>query len=79
MDCNQPVEVILHTTEEFQIFLMAHPSGDCKLSNVNLMIYDMIKLSKCCGLYNKYIDMAEQDQRRQEDLGKLPLTFNYRI
>ena len=61
------------------MFLMAHPGRDCKLSDVNLISYDIIKLSKCGGLYNKDRDMAEQDQRRQEDLGKLPLTFNYRI
>ena len=76
MDCNQLVEVVLHTTEEVQMFLMAHPGGDCKLSDVNIISYDMIKLSKCGGLYNKDIDMAEKDQRRQEDLGKLLPTFN---
>ena len=64
MDCNQLVEVILHIAEEVQMFLMAHPGGDFKLSDVNLISYDMIKLSKCCGLYNKYIEMAEKDQRR---------------
>ena len=53
------------------MFLMAHPGGDFKLSDVNLISYDMIKLSKCCGLYNKYIEMAEKDQRRQEDMGNL--------
>ena len=26
--CNQPVEVMLQTTEEVQIFLMVHPYGD---------------------------------------------------
>ena len=79
MDFNQPVEVVLRTTEEVQMLLMAHPDGYRKLNDVNLISYAMIKLSKCGGLYNKYVEMAEQDQRRQEYMGKLPLTFNYRI
>ena len=28
MYSNQPVKVILRTTEEFQMFLMSHPDGD---------------------------------------------------
>ena len=47
MDCNQQVEVMLRTTEEVQMFLMAHPDGDRKLSDVNLISEAMIKLSKC--------------------------------
>ena len=39
MDCNQPVEVMIHTT-----------GGYCDLSNVNIISYAMIKLSKCGGL-----------------------------
>ena len=29
MDCNQPVEVMLRTTEEVKIFPMDHLDGDC--------------------------------------------------
>ena len=50
MDCNQPVEVMLRTTEKVQMFLMAHPYGYCKLINVNLISYAITKLSKCGGL-----------------------------
>ena len=34
MDSNQPVKLMLSTTEEVQIFLTAHPGGDRKLKNV---------------------------------------------
>ena len=46
MDRNQPVEVMLYTTEEIQMFLMEHPDGYRELSNLNLISYDIIKLSK---------------------------------
>ena len=52
----QPVELMLRTTEEVQIFLMAHPDGYSKLNDVNLIIYAVIKLSKCGGLYIKSIE-----------------------
>ena len=55
MDLNQLVEVILRNTEEVQMFLMANPDGDLKLSDVNIIRYAMIKLSKCGGLYTKAI------------------------
>ena len=38
------------------MFLMVHPYGDRKLSDVNLISYAMIKLSKCGGLYTKAIE-----------------------
>ena len=37
------------------MFLMAHPDRDCKLRNVNLISYAMIKISKYGGLYTKAI------------------------
>ena len=52
---NQPVEVMLPTNEEVQMFLMEHPYGDCELSAVNIISYNMIKLSKCGGLCTKSI------------------------
>ena len=55
MYCNQPVELMLRTTEEVQMFLMAHTDRDRKLSDINLISYAMIKLSKCGGLYTKAI------------------------
>ena len=53
MDHNQPVEVMILTTEEFQMILMAHPYGDNEIRNVNIISYATIKLSKCGGLYNR--------------------------
>ena len=50
IDCNQPVQLIIRTNEEFQMFLMENSDGDRELSNVNLIIYVMIKLSKFDGL-----------------------------
>ena len=45
MDCNQPVDVMLHAT-----------GVDCDLSDVNIISYAMIKISKCGGLYQKAIE-----------------------
>ena len=39
------------------MFLMAHPDGYHELSDVNLITYAMIKLSKCGGLYTKAIEL----------------------
>ena len=55
IDRNQLVEVMLRTTEKFQMFLMAHPDGDCELSDVNLIRYAMVKLSEYYGLYTNAI------------------------
>ena len=53
---NQPVEVMLRTTDELQILLMEYTYGDCELDDVNIISYAMIKLSKCGGLYTKAIE-----------------------
>ena len=37
------------------MFLMTYRDGDCEISNVNLIRYAMIKLSKCGNLYTKAI------------------------
>ena len=55
MDFNQPVEVMIQNTKEFQMFLMKHPDVVCKLSGVNIISYAMNKLSKCDGIYTKAI------------------------
>ena len=44
---------MLRTTDEVQIFLMEHSDVYRKLSNVNLISNDIIKISKCGSLYNK--------------------------
>ena len=56
MDINQLLEVMLRTTEEAQTFLMEHPYEDRKLSDANIISYDMIKISKCGGIYTKAIE-----------------------
>ena len=56
INCNQLLEVMLCTTEEVLMFLMVHPYGDRKLSDVNLISYAMIKLFKCDGLCTKAIE-----------------------
>ena len=56
MDRNQPVKVMLRSMEEIQMFLMAHPDGDREMSDVNLISYGTIKLSKCGGLYTKAME-----------------------
>ena len=56
MDRNQPVEVMLKSMEEIQMFLMAHPDGDRELSDVNLISYGSIKLAKCGGLHTKAME-----------------------
>ena len=56
MDRNQPVQVMIYTTEEVQIFLMAHLYGYPELSDLNLISYMLIKLSKCNILYIKTIE-----------------------
>ena len=56
MYSNQPVEVMLRTTEKVQNFLMTHLDGDCELRDVNIISYDMIKISKCGGIYTKAIE-----------------------
>ena len=63
MDRNQPVEVMLRTTDEVQMFFMSHPDGDRKLRNVNIISYAMIKLSKCGGIYTKAIEMWQSNTK----------------
>ena len=38
------------------MFLMAHPDGDREMSDVNLISYGTIKLSKCGGIYTKAME-----------------------
>ena len=47
---------MLRPTEEVQMFLMAHPDEDSKISYVNIISYTMIKLSKCGSLYTTSIE-----------------------
>ena len=54
---SQPISrVDARTTEEVQVFLVAHQDGYRKLSDVNFISYAMIKISKCGGIYTMAID-----------------------
>ena len=52
------------------MFLMAHPDGDQELSNVNFIIYAMIKLSKCGGLYTKAIERWNSKNKSDKKIWK---------
>ena len=53
MNRSHPIEVMLRGIEEVQIFLLANPEEDRQLSDLNLIRYALIKLSKCGGMYAK--------------------------
>ena len=53
INCNQLLEVMLCTTEEVQMLLMAHTDGYFELSYVNIISYAIMKRSKCGSLYTK--------------------------
>ena len=61
MDCNQPIDVMLCTTKEFQMFLMVHPYGYRELNNINIISYVIIKLLKFGSLYTKAIKMWQRN------------------
>ena len=69
MDCNQQVEVMLRTTEEVQMFLMAHPGEDREIRDVNLIIYAMNKLSKCVGPYTNSIERWQSKTKEDKKIG----------
>ena len=68
MDCNQLVDVMLHTTEEFQMILMAYPDGYSELSNANLTSYAMIKLSMYGGLYTQDIERLHRKTKSDKNI-----------
>ena len=57
---------MLLTTEEVQMFLMAHSDGRRKLSDVNLISYAIIKLSKYGGLYTKTIERWQSNTKSEK-------------
>ena len=65
---NQLVEVMLRTTEWVQTFFMWNPDGDCEISNVKIIRYDMIELSKCGGLYTKFIDQWQSNTKEDKKI-----------
>eukprot|EP00978_Attheya_sp_CCMP212_P041539 scaffold239154_cov39-Attheya_sp.AAC.1 len=55
MDRNNPVEVLLRAIEEVQMFLLADTEENQEMTEVQLIKYGLIKLSKTGGLYVKAI------------------------
>ena len=53
MNRSHPIEVMLRGIEEVKIFLLTNPEEDRQLSELNLIGYALIKLSKCEGMYAK--------------------------
>ena len=56
MNRNHPIEVMFRGIEEFHIFLLANSKEDRQLSDPNLIVYALIKLSKCGGMYAKSLE-----------------------
>ena len=68
MDRNLPVEVMIHDVEDVQRFLFANPADKLELSDVQLCIHGLIKLSKAGGLYAKVTERRNPKdlQERQQ-------------
>jgi hypothetical protein len=56
MDRNNPVEMMLRGIEEVQMFLLADAEENQEMTEVQLIKYGLIKLSKTGGLYAKAIE-----------------------
>ena len=52
----RPVEVILRLKGEVQLFFLDNPNEDSALTELNLISYALIKLTKIGGVYAKGID-----------------------
>ena len=51
MDRNLPVEVMIRDIEDVQRFLLANPTNNMDLTDVQLCTHGIIELSKTGGLY----------------------------
>ena len=56
MDRNIPIEVMLGSLEEVQMFLLASPEYKRELTEVNLIYHALIKLSYTGGFYTKALE-----------------------
>ena len=55
MDCLTPIEVMIRTFEEVQMFFLANDEEDRKLRNTQLITHALIKML-ATGLYAKPIE-----------------------
>ena len=56
MDRNMPIEVMLRSLEEVQMFLLASTEEHRELTEVNLIDHALIKLSETGGFYTKVLE-----------------------
>ena len=56
MDRNMPIEFMLRSLEEVQMFLLASPEENRELAEVNLIDHALIKLSYTGGFYMKALE-----------------------
>ena len=70
MNRSHPIEVMLQGIEEVQIFILANPEEDRKLSDPNLIGYALIKLSKCGGMYVKALERWNKVLPKNKKKGK---------
>ena len=56
MDRDIPIEVMLRSLEEVQMFLLASQEENRELSEVNLIDHDSIKLLETGGFYTKALE-----------------------
>ena len=56
MDRNLPVEVMLKDIEDVQRLMLANPADKMEMSEVQLCLFGLIKLSKTGGLYAKALE-----------------------
>ena len=57
MDRNMPIEVILRSLEEVQMFLLASPEENRELTEVNIINHTLIKLLETGGFYTKAVEI----------------------
>ena len=56
MDRDMPIEVMLRSLEEVQMFLLASPEENRELKEVNMIDHALIKLSETGGFYTKALE-----------------------
>ena len=56
MDCDMPIEVMLRSLEEVQMFLLACPVENMELLEVNIIDHALNKLSETGGFYTKALE-----------------------
>ena len=70
MDHNMPIEVMIRSLEEVQMFLLASTEENRELTEVNIIVHAIIKLSETGGFYTKALEkwngLLVDDRRKWE-------------